>query len=152
MEQVKAKHAALFVVVACLIGMAVGSAVTSAFLSSQKSIPSTGKVLAVNVGVFSDAACTQNLTSIDWGNVYVGSSVSRIIYVKNTGTTPITLSMTTSAWNPSDANGQLTLSWDKEGTSLSPGESTAATLTLNVSPSVIGVSSFSVNVIITGSG
>jgi hypothetical protein len=152
LEQVKAKHAAFFVVLACLIGMAIGSAVTSAFLSSQKSIPSTGMVLAVNVGAFSDAACSQNLTSIDWGNVYVGSSVSRIIYVKNTGTTPITLSMTTSAWNPSNANGQLTLNWDKEGISLIPGESAAATLTLSVSPTVHDVASFTVNVVVAGSG
>jgi hypothetical protein len=46
--------------------------------------------VAVNVGVYSDAACTLNLTSIDWGNVYPRGSVSRTIYVKNTGNVPMT--------------------------------------------------------------
>ena len=93
MEQVNAKRVAIFVVSACLIGMVVGSAVTLAVLNVQRAIPSSGMVVAVNVGIYSDAACTLNLTSIDWGNVYPGGSVSRTIYVKNTGNVPMTLSM-----------------------------------------------------------
>ncbi len=77
MEQVKAKHAVVSVVVACLVGMAVGSAVTSAFLSQQRSISSTGLVLAVNLGVYADAGCTVNLTAIDWGSLYLGDLSSR---------------------------------------------------------------------------
>jgi hypothetical protein len=99
MEQVNAKRVALFVVAACLVGMVVGSAVPFAVLNVQRAIPSTGLVVAVNVGVYSDAACTLNLTSIDWGNVYPGGSVSRTIYAKNTGNVPITLSRATIAWN-----------------------------------------------------
>ena len=147
-----ANHAALFVVVACLVGMAVGSAVTSAFLSSQRSIPSTGMVLAVNLGVFADAGCSVNLTAIDWGSLYPGDSASRTVYVKNSGNTPIVLAMTTNSWSPSIAEGQLSVSWDKEGTSLGSGESTAAVLTLTVLPTVHDVTSFTVNVVISGSG
>lgn len=78
LEQVNAKRVALFVVAACLVGMLVGSAVTFAVLNVQRAIPSTGLVVAVNVGVYSDSACALNLMSIDWG------SLSRTIYVKNT--------------------------------------------------------------------
>jgi hypothetical protein len=85
MEQVNAKHAIMFVVVACQVGMAVGSAVTLAVLSVQRAIPSSGLVVAVNVGVYSDAACTLNLMSIDWGNLYPRGSASHTIYVKNSG-------------------------------------------------------------------
>ena len=105
MEQVNAKRVAIFVVSACIIGMVVGSAVTLAVLNVQRAIPSSGLVVAVNVGVYSDAACTQNLTSIDWGSVYPGGSVPKTIYVKNTGNAPITLSMTTASWNPGIAAG-----------------------------------------------
>jgi archaellum component FlaG (FlaF/FlaG flagellin family) len=89
MEQVNAKRVAIFVVSACLIGMVVGSAVTLAVLNVQRAIPSSGLVVAVNVGVYSDAGCTQNLKTIDWGSVYPGGSVPRTIYVKNTGNAPI---------------------------------------------------------------
>jgi uncharacterized membrane protein YbjE (DUF340 family) len=78
MEQVNAKRVLMFVVAACLVSMVVGSAVTLAVLNVQRDIPSSGMVVAVNVGVYSDAGCTLNLTSIDWG------SLSRTIYVKNT--------------------------------------------------------------------
>mgnify|MGYP000140782920 CR=1 FL=1 len=152
MEQVNAKRAVMLVVVACLVGMAVGSAVTLAVLNVQRAIPSTGLVVAVNVGVYSDVACTLNLTSIDWGTVYPGGSVSRTIYVKNTGNVPMTLSMAATGWNPAGAAGQINVTWDKENASLNSGQSTSATLTLSVLQSVSGVTSFSVNIIISGSG
>jgi len=64
MEQVNAKRAAIFVVAACLIRMALGSAATLAALNAQRAIPSLGLVVAANFGVYSDAA-TLNLMSID---------------------------------------------------------------------------------------
>jgi len=152
MKQVNPKRAIIFVVAASLIGMAIGSTVTLAVLNVQKAIPSSGLVVAVNVGVYSDAGCTLNLTSIDWGNVYPGGSVPRTIYVKNTGNAPITLSMTTTAWNPTIAAGQINVAWDKENTVLNAGQSTSATLTLGVSQNVSGVTSFSMNIIVSGSG
>lgn len=152
MKQVNAKRTAIFVVAACLIGMALGSAVTLAVLNVQRAIPSSGLVVAVNVGVYSDSACTLNLTSIDWGSVYPAGSASRTIYVKNTGNVPITLSMITTAWNPAGAAGQISVAWDKENAVLNAEQSTSATLTLNVAQNVSGVTSFSMNIIITGSG
>ncbi|MCJ7559973.1 hypothetical protein MUO79_05065 [Candidatus Bathyarchaeota archaeon] len=152
MEQLNAKRVAIFVVSACLIGMVVGSAVTLAVLNVQRAIPSSGLVVAVNVGVYSDSGCTQNLTSIDWGSVYPGGSVPKTIYVKNTGNAPITLSMTTTSWNPTIAAGQINVAWDKENTVLNAGQSTSATLTLSVSQNVSGVTSFSMNIIVLGSG
>src|SRR3990170_2390237 len=152
MEQLNAKRIVIFVVSACLIGMDVGSAVTLAVLSVQRAIPSSGMIVAVNVGVYSDVACTLNLTSIDWGSVYPGGSVSRTIYVKNTGNVPMTLSMTTASWNPAGAAGQITVAWDKENVILNAGQSTSATLTLSVAQNVSGVTSFSLNIIVSGSG
>ena len=119
MEQVNAKRVVTFVVAACLVGMLVGSAVTLAVLSVQRAIPSSGMVVAVNVGVYSDAGCNLNLTSIDWGNVYPGGSVPRTIYVKNTRNAPITLSMTTVLWNLTSASGQITVARDKENVAVS---------------------------------
>ncbi len=60
MEPLNAKHVATFVVSTRLIGMVVGSAVTLAVLNEQRSIPSSGMVVAVNVRAYSDTACTLN--------------------------------------------------------------------------------------------
>ena len=151
-EQASPKRVMLLVTTACIIGMMVGSAVTFAVLQRSVSFPTSGTITAVNVGVYADSACTQNLTSISWGSVEPGESVNRIVYVKNTGNAPVTLSMVTSGWNPAVAYGPISIVWDREGVSLSPGLSISATLALSVSPSVSGITDFGVNIVVTGSG
>ncbi len=116
----------------------------------NRQLPSSGNIAAINVGIFSDYACTQNLESLDWGDIAPGESVNRIIYLKNTGTTQILLSMTASNWNPASANGPLTLTWNREGTLLDPGEVTSATLTLATVEDVLGITAFSVSILIIG--
>jgi hypothetical protein len=123
---------------------------TTGLLMSSETLQSSGTVTAVNVGVYSNSGCTQNLTSIDWGSIYPGNSTTRIIYVKNTGSIPITLSMTTGSWVPSNANTYISLSWNRGGTVLSVGQSTSATLTLSATSSAGNITSFSFNIIITG--
>ena len=111
------------VAVALAVGIIVGSTVTYAALQGSLTIPTSGSIFAVNVGVYSDSACTVNLTSISWGAVSPGESVDRTVYVKNTGNAPITLSIATSGWSPVAANGPITIAWDSEATSLYPGQS-----------------------------
>jgi uncharacterized protein YcnI len=127
---------------------------TAGLLSVSQSVSSTGtvNVTTINVGVYSDSSCTQALTSIDWGTLSPGNSITKLIYVKNTGNAPITLGMTKTGWNPTSANGPITITWNKEGTTLSVGQYIAATLTLSVSSSISGITTFSVNIVITGTG
>ncbi len=87
LEQVNPKRVLLLIDVACLAGMVVGSAVTFAFLSVQRAIPSAGLVVAVGFGVYSDAVCTENLTIVRWGGVYpedssLKSSLKQSIFPK----------------------------------------------------------------------
>ncbi len=103
------------------------------------------------MGVYSDSACTNPINSIIWGTITAGGNITQTIYVKNTGTgISLALSMTTSNWTPSSANGPITLTWNKEGTRLQPGQSVAATLTLNVSPTIADITNFNVQISITG--
>jgi hypothetical protein len=125
---------------------------TAGLLSVSQTVSSTGTVTAVNVGVYSDSSCTVVLTSIDWGTTPPGNSVTRTFYVKNTGNTQITLSMSKNSWVPSSANGPITVTWNRESVTLNSGSSTSATLTLSVSSSISGITSFSVNIVITGTG
>ncbi len=112
LEQATSKRVSLLLVIACFVGMVVGSGLTLAVLNVQHAIPSSGLVVAVNVGVYADSACTLNVTAIDWGTVYPGESVSRLVYVKNGGNVPLTLSMNATGWSPAGVSGQIGVSWD----------------------------------------
>jgi hypothetical protein len=137
-----------------LVAIAVAAIIltitTSGLLSVNQTVPSTGIVSSVNVGVFQEYGCTNNLTSLEWGTIFPGDSATRTIYVKNIGTEPITLTMTTTNWNPSNANGPITLTWNRESTTLDVGEVTSARLTSSVSSSISGITTFNMDVVITG--
>jgi hypothetical protein len=72
------------------------------------------------------------------------------VYVLNSGSVPVSLSMTTSNWVPSTASNYLTLAWNRQSYVLSVGSSVQAVLTLSVSSSVTSVTSFSFDITITG--
>ena len=124
--------------------------ISAGVLSDSQTVPSTGQISGVNVGVYTDPACTVNCTSISWGNVAPGTTVTRTIYIKNTGNIAVTLSMATSGWNPSNANNYLTQAWDRSGYTLGQGASISAMLTLTASANTGSLTSFSYNIVITG--
>ena len=123
---------------------------TAGLLSVSQTVESEGTVTAINLGVYSDVGCTQTLTSINWGNISPGDSVTKTIYVKNTGNSPIGISMTAEGWDPGIASSYISVSWNREGTALYPEEAVSATVTLTVSSDISGVSNFYVNLKITG--
>ena len=124
--------------------------VTAGALTASQTLPSTGTITAVNLDVYSNSACTTPLTSINWGNVSPGTSVTQTIYIKNTGTAAETLSMAYGNWTPSNAGYYLSISWTPAMTSLPAGNSTSATLTLTATSSAGSLSTFSNNIVITG--
>jgi len=126
--------------------------VVFAVQSVSKTISSSGTIKAINVGVYSDEACTNLITSINWGIREPGDTETRLVYIKNTGNAPMTISMTVGNWSPSTASTYIGITWNREGTSLSAGASTDATITLEVSSSISGINSFSCDITIEGSG
>jgi archaellum component FlaF (FlaF/FlaG flagellin family) len=138
-------------------GLIIALAATGVFLTlvtagiiATQTVASNGTVSSVNVGVYSNSQCNQNCTSLAWGTLYPSNSTSKTIYVKNTGTIPITLSMTTESWTPTTADDYLTLSWNQQNTVLYPGESTPATITLSADSDTGSLTSFSFNIVIAG--
>jgi hypothetical protein len=129
------------------------SVLAASLLTAYQSVPSTGNVKAVGVGVYSDSGCNNNVTSIDWGLLTPGATINKTVYIRNNGNVPVTLNITTNSWNPASAHTYITLSWNREGYVLGTGQSTRVTqalLTLSVSFNTIGITSFSFNIIITG--
>lgn len=138
-------------VMAVSLALVGGTAVTG-ILSSSKTIGSSGTVKAINVGVYWDSGCTNATSTIDWGTIEPNTTVTRTLYIKNTGNSPMTLNMTCSGWTPSAAATYMTLTWNREGALVNAAAVVAAVLTLNVSNSVTGITDFSVNIVIAGTG
>lgn len=103
------------IVVAADAGIAAILMMTTAlgFLQSSKTVTNTGNIIAVNVGGHQDSGCAQVFTTINWGDLTVGSSTSMAIYVKNTDSTKVTLTMTNGNWNPPSAGTYITETWDR---------------------------------------
>src|SRR5664279_1430361 len=91
---------------------------TAAILSTSQNVPLTGTINAVNLGVYTDSACTQTATALTAGTLNPGATATQTVYVKNTGNVPETLTMTTSNWTPSGAGTSLTLTWNRQNTIL----------------------------------
>ena len=100
--------------------------------------------------MYTDKEAVKICTNIDWGSLSEESSATRTIYVKNTGNTTETLRMVASDWNPAAVSSMLSLTWDKEGFSLSAGSVVAATLTLTMGQDTGTVDTFDFNLIIEG--
>ena len=141
------------VIITALVLIAMALTVTTyGAITVSKNLSSTGSInVSANLGVYSDSTCTTTLSAIDWGTITPGSTVTKTVYVKNTGTrTSLALSMSTSNWSPASASTYMTISWNKQGTTLAPGAVTAATITLTASSSTVDITSFSVQISITG--
>jgi hypothetical protein len=88
-----------------------------------------------------------------------GQSVnSSRAYVRNEGTTPITLTFSTSDWSFEDIDGKLlpenfstyfAVTWDYDNSSIAVNEIRPITFSLLISPSISDVSTFSFNLSIT---
>jgi hypothetical protein len=123
--------------------------VTAGIISTQ-TIPSDGTLTTVNVCVFSDDDCTLNCTSISWGSLRPGDSTTQTVYVKNTGTVPVTLSMTANGWDPTNADDYLEVTWNQQGTVLAVDDDVTAILTLTAAAETGDLQDFNVDIVITG--
>jgi len=147
------KHSKLFPVALAVIALAL-TATTFAAITVTSNVSSTGTIgtSTPNIGVFSDSACTTAKSAISWGSLAAGASTTQTVYVKNTGNAAMTLSLSSNNWTPTGANTYITVSWDKQGQTLSAGQSTPAIITLAVSPSVTGITTFSNTITLSGTG
>jgi hypothetical protein len=112
---------------------------------TQGSITSTA-----NIDLYTDPQTSNLCTQIDWGTLTEGTTATHTLYVKNVGTTNKTLHLTATGWTPTATATLMTLSWNKENTTLNPGSVIAATLTLSAAQDMADVDSFSFNIIVEG--
>jgi hypothetical protein len=126
---------------------------TLAAITVNQSVTSSGTITtSPNIGVYSDSGCTTNMTTLTWGSVAAGGTATQTVYVKNTGTGTMSLNLATNNWNPAGANSYLTITWNRQATQLTAGQSISATITLSVNADITGITNFSNSITISGTG
>jgi hypothetical protein len=138
------------VCVSLVMGVVIGMTLVQYRISGAGNIQ-----LPPKINVYSDAACTAPVTSVDFGTFAPGDTVNRTIYLRNEGGVTGTYSVATANWNPTIASQFLGLSWDYAGASVSPGTVTKVILHLHASTSLTsetGITNFSFDAIISLEG
>ncbi len=132
----------------------VSGGVAFGTMQTNTAVGGTGTIKAFNVNVYQDAGCTKVLNSILWGMVEAPSSNQFVGFVKATGSAPITLSMTTSAWNPSNCPSYISLTWNMSGVNMSPGQVKPMAFNLVIYPNATssGITNFQFQITVTGTG
>jgi hypothetical protein len=137
----------LIIFLCLIVILSVGYALT---VPSQ-TISSSGIIVSTNISLWKDANCTQNLTAILWGTLTPNQTTSCACYIRNEGATNAKLNMTSSSWNPSNTSSYMSFSWNREAYVLLPSSSVQAIFTLNIFSNITGITSFSFNIVVTGS-
>ena len=140
------KTVMLTIIVMTILGLLLALS-TIAVLGAPRG---SSKVHVMNVGLYSDSACTIACDSISWGCIDVGGVATRTVYVKNLGSAAVALCMSVSDWSPRKSVSMLDLSWDLDGYLLPAGEVVPAVLTLELASNTRDLADFSFVVVVTG--
>ena len=119
-------------------------------IQTNKTFGNQGSVKAIGVGVYWNSNGTNPVSSFNWGMLDPGTTKNITCYIKNEGNNVVTLSMSTSNWNPSNATQFMTLIWNLQGTTVNPGQIRTAKFALTVSASIAGITNFSFDITIIG--
>lgn len=145
------KKVYLFIALAMLIATPIAYYGYS-LMTSMVNIPNIGVYVSPNIWVCSDSAATQNLTGISWGAVRVSTAYTKQTYVKNVGNVNVTLTFMETNWNPTTAFNAMTLTTNYASQILKPGDILPIIFTLTIGSSNLGISTFSFDLRVTGSG
>jgi len=111
-----------------------------------------GTIKSIGVNVYWDQQCTNVTDSLNFGEMEPDSSKNFTLHLRNEGNIPLTLSMTSENWNPSNSTSYMLLTWNREGEQVSPDEVLEFVVALSVFQNVTGINSFSLDIVIVGIG
>ena len=118
----------------------------------QKNYPSKGSIKTVGIEVYIDSTKNNILTEINWGILEPNQIVTYNAYIVSISNSPINLFLSTTNWNPSNAEPYITLSWNYTGVVLQPNDEIPIIFTLQISPDTTEIDNFSFDIIIMVSG
>jgi hypothetical protein len=130
-------------------GIVLTSMVLSLLIASQ-TFSNTGNIKAVGIQVYADAQCSTPLSSVNWDVLEAGKAKNFTVYLRNNGTVPVQLSMTTRNWNPTTAVNYLRLVWNCTGYVVPQSARVTARLTLSAFSNATAIQSFAFEILLTG--
>jgi len=130
----------------------IAVAAIAALIYFQYPISSHGSVRSVGCQIYGNAEQTAIISAIEWGSLTPGDYSNVAIWVKNNGTTPITLALAAHDFVPTAAQQYLTLSWNYGNQTIAPNTTLPIELRLTASPQINGFTDFSIGITITASG
>ncbi len=150
------KNAGLFfLILLLLLNVAF---IAYAIVDYYRTIHSEGSIVAVNVEVFWDPELSNNAsqTNLEWGDMIPGESKTVSLYVVNYGNRLMNLSLSMENFDPWQAQGNFTLTWNLENVILhpydmsTPHEVLEAQITLTVRKDIRGVNDFNFDIVVIG--
>jgi len=134
-----------YLLLVLMLMLAVGAV---QFLYLGNPAPSVSAVEATGaIGIYWDAGCTKTVSSIDWGVLSPGQTKEVIVYVRNEGNQPVSLTLTPMNYSPANASTFLNFTWTCVEAGVVPGKAVQVTQSLYVSPNTEGISAFSFNIV-----
>lgn len=124
----------LFLILIVVLASVALTTTISIMLSktSNFTLPSLGTVKTIGVEVYWDQNLENKTETINWDEVWVGSSKNVTVYIRSISNYQIILNLNATDWNPTDVSDYMNLSWDYNGTLLNPGETIPVMLTLSI--------------------
>lgn len=132
----------VLVVIVAVASVAVTSLVAVMLSSSDDELylPSLGTIKTVEVETYWDQDCKNRRENLTWDDMWIQqmeeaevNEVNTTVYIKSVSNLKVTLTMFLTDWNPEDISDYVTISWDYDGTVLSPNEVIPVTMTLSAS-------------------
>ncbi len=139
-------------VVVGLAGLIIVALVVGALAYYTLTLHGTGKIKTVGIVPYADSGLTQQISAFDWGTIPPGGTSTVTLYLLDNGTAPVTLTFSTTNWQPTNAPTYLSLAWNYNNQTIQPGSAITVDFTLMASPQTVGISTFSFDTIITASG
>jgi hypothetical protein len=146
------KQVHLIVILAFLIGVVSTLFVVTALFQANVQIRSVAAIKAVGVAAYWDPAFTVPVVNVDWGIIEPGDTKNASCYIVNTSNVPVILILTTSNWQPLNASNFISLTWNYDEHEIPVNGYTLVTFSLHVDPATTGITGFSFDITITGSG
>lgn len=124
---------ALLIIITIIISVTANSSI--AILLSTKNnltVLSKGNLKTIGIEVYSDPNREQKIESINWNDVWLGTTKNVTIYIRSISNYKISLNLKSTEWNPDIFSEYATLSWNYNGTTINPNDIVEVTLTLTI--------------------